>query len=117
MVETGAGTAVVTLLLLSIAPALGPGWVGVGGLLLLGVMTVAIIAGSYHMYHNAGLAPSLLPTVGVVLGIGVARRLRPLLAQNPPERGLGTVDVTIVLVGIAVLGCVLAYGVGRVWNR
>lgn len=117
MVTTGVGTLVATVTVLGVAPHLGPAWVGFGGIVFLGVMTTALIAGWYHTYRNAGVVSSLLPTVGVVLGVGVARWIRSTAGFDNASTGLGAVDVAVLLGGLAVVGCGLAYVVGLVWNR
>lgn len=116
MIWTGVGTACMTVGLLIAAILLGPTWIWVGGLLLLGVMTIALVAGAYHTYRNAGFGSSLLPTIGVIAGIAVVRRGRTLLDIEQSGQGLQTVDVGILLLTMALIACVIAYGIGLVWE-
>ena len=117
MVRTGVGAAVVTASLLVGARALGEAWVGVGGFLLLAVMTVTLIVGAYHAYRNAGLLTSCLPLFGVVVGVAGARLTIRGLGWTTVQRGLGTVDLAVVLLAVAVVAAVGAHAIGVLWRR
>ncbi|MFB6104399.1 MAG: hypothetical protein ABEJ57_04845 [Halobacteriaceae archaeon] len=117
MVATMLGVTVVTTGLLVGAQTVSGPWIGVGGFLLLAVMTVALLGGAYHAFTNAGVVASCLPVTGVVVGVGLARTVMHWVGWTTPNRGLRTEDVAVVLLAVAVVTTVGATVVGVVWRR
>lgn len=113
---TAVGLAVVTTALLVGARSVGETGAAVGGFVLLGLMTLALVVGAYHAYRNAGLLWSLAPMAGLIVGIGVARVVSGVVAEPVPRQGLGTVDVAVILLGIGAVTVTGAYVVGLGWR-